>query len=94
MPKPGSTTARGYGHAHQQERQRWAPKVDAGLVDCARPECRKPILPGQAWQLGHTDDRTAWSGPEHSYCNLAAGGRNGAAVTNGKRAALRHSRQW
>lgn len=92
MPRKGNTTERGYGHAHQRERERWRPKVEAGLVDCAR--CKRPILAGQPWQLGHTDDRTGWSGPEHPKCNLSAGGRNGALVTNGQRAALRHSRAW
>jgi hypothetical protein len=92
MATRGTTPQRGYGYHHQQERKRWVVKVEAGLVDCAR--CRGRINPEEVWQLGHTDDRTAWSGPEHAYCNQAAGGRNGAAVTNGKRAALRHSRSW
>lgn len=92
MAKPGGTTARGYGHEHQQLRERWRPKVEAGLVGC--PRCHKPILQDQPWQLGHTDDRTGYNGPEHRYCNEAAGGRNGAAVTNGQRSALRHSRAW
>lgn len=92
MTSRGTTPQRGYGYRHQQERKRWAPKVEAGLVDCAR--CRSPIGSDQVWQLGHTDDRTAWSGPEHRFCNESAGGRNGAAVANGKRSALRHSRQW
>lgn len=88
-----STAARGYGRAHQQERQRWTPKVDAGLVDCAR--CHQPIEPGRPWDLGHNDDRSAWSGPEHLTCNRSAGGANGAAVTNAmRREAVRHSRDW
>ncbi|MFF3867365.1 hypothetical protein [Micromonospora sp. NPDC001898] len=87
-----NTTARGYGHAHQKLREQWRPKVDAGLVDCAK--CDQPINPGDPWDLGHTDDRTAYTGPECQHCNRSAGGRNGAAVTNGKRVELRHSRRW
>jgi hypothetical protein len=93
MPSKGTTHQRGYGIAHQKLRAQWEPKVRAGAVDCAR--CRRPILPGQAWQLGHHDqDRGRYNGPEHARCNLQAGGRAGAAVTNGQRAALRHSRNW
>ena len=95
MPKPATTAGRGYGHRHQQLRAQWAPKVEAGLVNCGRPTCGQPILPGQAWQLGHDDhDRSRYNGPEHRYCNESAGGRAGAAVTNGRRQALRHSRAW
>jgi hypothetical protein len=87
-----SATARGYGYTHQKLRAQWEPKVATGNLTC--PRCTKPILPGQPWQLGHTDDRTGYNGPEHARCNLSAGGRAGAAVTNGQRAALRHSRAW
>ncbi|GAB7039715.1 MULTISPECIES: hypothetical protein [Catenuloplanes] len=96
MPRR-TTTERGYGHAHQRERERWRPRVEAGLVDCHAGRCIEPeraIAADAAWDLGHNDDRTAWTGPEHLRCNRSAGGRNGAAVTNGQRAALRHSRRW
>jgi hypothetical protein len=79
----GKTTARGYGAQHQQLRAEWAPLVDAGQVACAR--CGQPIEPGAPWDLGHTDDRTAWTGPEHATCNRAAGGRNGKAIINWNR---------
>lgn len=88
-----STSRRGYGTAHQRERARWVRQVDAGLVNCAR--CRQPIQPGRPWDLGHNDDRTGWSGPEHARCNRVAGGANGAAVTNAaRRVAVRQSREW
>jgi hypothetical protein len=88
-----STAARGYDRKHEAERKRWAPKVGAGLVDCAR--CRQPIEPGRPWDLGHTDDRSAWTGPEHSHCNRQAGGRNGALVSNAsRRKTVRQSRDW
>lgn len=85
---------RGYGAAHKRERARWAPKVDAGLVNCAR--CGQPLEPGRPWDLGHNDDRKTYRGPEHpNSCNRRAGGANGAAVTNAmRRKTVRVSRDW
>lgn len=68
----GSASVRGYDRAHQLERERLRPDVEAGLANCAR--CGEWIAPGELWDLGHTDDRTAWSGPEHRRCNRAAPG--------------------
>lgn len=90
-----STTARGYGTSHQRERKRWERRVASGDVMCARqgPKCiGKPISPGQPWDLGHNDDRTAYSGPECVPCNRGAGGANGAKVANQKRAMT--IREW
>jgi hypothetical protein len=76
MPRPASTTDRGYGWQHQKTRQQWAPRVDAGQVDCAR--CGRPIPPGTQWDLGHDDhDRRRYTGPEHMTCNRAAGATHG-----------------
>jgi hypothetical protein len=84
MPKPASTTARGYGWQHQKIRQQWAPLVAAGQVNCAR--CGRPIPPGTAWDLGHDDhDRSRYTGPEHMTCNRTAGARKGARITNARR---------
>jgi hypothetical protein len=92
MRRP-TTGERGYDIRHQRERKRWVSKVDAGLVACAR--CDEPIEPGRPWDLGHRDDRTGWSGPEHVVCNRKAGGRNGALVANAARGRqVRTSRDW
>jgi hypothetical protein len=89
-----SASARGYGRGHKEERKRWEPKVDAGLVDCWR--CGQPIEPGRPWDLGHDDeDRTIWRGPEHLTCNRKTGGANGGAVTAAlRRRGVRQSRDW
>jgi hypothetical protein len=69
-----SSAARGYGHAHRQERARWEPTVKAGQAVCWR--CGKRIRPGAPWDLGHDDhDRTQYRGPEHVGCNRATSGR-------------------
>jgi hypothetical protein len=70
----GTTTQRGYGATHQAERERWRPAVEAGEVDCGR--CGKRLKATDEWDLGHSDDRTKYLGPEHSReCNRAAAGR-------------------
>jgi len=81
----GTPAQRGYGPAHRLERERLAVLVAAGGVACAR--CGKPIEPDEPWDLGHTDDRTAWTGPEHASCNRAAAARkkNGSAMVSRQR---------
>ncbi len=86
-----TTSQRGYDAGHQAERERLRPEVEAGLHDCAR--CRGWIEPGTPWDLGHTDDRTGWTGPEHASCNRSAGGRNGALVANARRGGRHTSRE-
>jgi hypothetical protein len=73
---------RGYGRAHQQRRAAIAPIVAAGNAVCRR--CHKPIMPGQAWDLGHLDGtgKQVYGGPEHRACNRAGGARQ----TNARRA--------
>ena len=87
-----STTARGYGGGHKRQRERWVKVIArSGGVRCVcdRAECDRhdgqcPVIirAGDAFDLGHSDDRRYWTGPECVGCNRAAGGRNGARVSN------------
>ena len=80
MTRAGSTSERGYGHEHQAERARWKPRVERGDVDCHAVICLEPsrrIAPDARWHLGHTPDRSAWTGPEHERCNTSEGATRG-----------------
>ena len=66
-----TTTEKGYDGAHRRQRATLAPLVSSGEAVCAR--CHQPILPGQPWDLDHTDDRTGYLGASHQHCNRAAG---------------------
>jgi hypothetical protein len=74
-----STSRRGYGPAHQARRRRLAPYVASGAVRCAR--CGELIAQGADWDLGHTDDRRGYLGPEHAACNRATAPRR-ALITS------------
>jgi hypothetical protein len=69
----GNRAQRGYGTDHISLRKQWQPKVATGQVRCAK--CNELIQPGTEWHLGHNDDRTAWTGPEHPFCNLSDAGK-------------------
>jgi hypothetical protein len=100
MPKK-STTERGYGYAHQQERRRLTPLVNAGDAYCAQPICihaTRWIRPGTPWALGHNTNRTAWIGPVHADCNqldgASRGGKEIAARRHPQHATSTASRDW
>lgn len=86
MPKPGSTTARGYGSQHQAQRRRYAPLVAAGGAICAR--CQLVIKPDEPWDLDHAPNRQGYLGPSHRRCNRAEGARTR------NRHRLNTSRDW
>jgi hypothetical protein len=76
MTARGVTSRRGYGWPHQRLRAVWARRVNEGGVSCAR--CGKPIAPGQAFDLDHSDHPRAkelrlYNGASHRACNRASG---------------------
>jgi hypothetical protein len=75
-----TTTNRGYGNEHQRLRAQWQQVINQGHGICHAIVCLEPtrqIPPGTPWDLGHTPDRTTWTGPEHPRCNRSEGGRRG-----------------
>jgi hypothetical protein len=70
-----------YAGPHQAIRRALLP--DAYGRPC--PRCGFPMLPGQALDLGHTDDRATYSGIEHARCNRQAGARLGNARRRARR---------
>jgi hypothetical protein len=92
----GTTAQRGYGREHARRRARWKPLVDAGQVMCHAVICLKStrqIWPGTPWHLGHTPDRTAWTGPEHEQCNESEAAIRGNRA-RGRTRAWQTSRRW
>jgi len=92
MPRQrAGSTARGYGPAHQKLRKqllaRWRPGDP-----CAR--CGWPMLyrwliypdgrKVSAIDLGHTDDRTGYTGLEHRNCNRRDGQAKTTAILRGR----------
>jgi hypothetical protein len=83
-----SMAARGYGAAHFRLRAKVKLVVDRGEAVCWR--CRRLIVPGTPWDLGHSDrDRSVYMGPEHRGCNRATSAHRAA-----RRRAQRRSRAW
>ena len=74
--KRGTARQRGYDRTHEQERARVAHQVETLQAHCHR--CGLIILPTEAWDLGHTDDRKTWTGAEHARCNRSAAGKRSA----------------
>lgn len=93
---------KGYDHRHKVERAKWQRRIDRGETfdcSCAHVDCTKHVGPctvvihaDMTWDLGHTDDRTAWTGPECVPCNRSAGGKNGNRVARDNAATIR--RDW
>lgn len=87
MPTSGTRQDRGYGPEHEAERARWAPVVARGEATCHAAHCVMPsrsIAPGEPWDLGHTSDRSTWTGPEHRRCNRRDGAVRGNRARGGR----------
>lgn len=88
----GSTTARGYGWAHQQARAKAIRNMHDG-DPCSR--CGGPMYRSEAksLQLDHTDDRAAYRGLAHALCNLQAGQAK-AMASRAKPTRMINSHSW
>jgi len=95
----GTTTQRGYGSDHQRERKRLLAQWRPGQP-CAR--CGLPMWHRWLWRngelasaidLGHTPDRSAYTGLEHVACNRGEGARRGNR-RRGQARRVTASRQW
>lgn len=74
-----SSTARGYGAAHQKARIEALAEFRPG-DPCVR--CEKPVYdPPEMLDLDHTDDRSGYLGLSHRSCNRATAGRARPAVS-------------
>lgn len=74
----GSSTARGYDAAHRHLRRAWEARLATGETHtCAK--CGQPVTATDQWDLGHTDNRQSWTGPEHRSCNRQDGQRKATA---------------
>lgn len=67
-----NTTARGYGHAHQNAREA-ALRVLTPGTPCHL--CQHPMWPAQRLAFDHTPDRTGYRGLVHARCNSRDGGQ-------------------
>jgi len=75
--KRGSATQRGYDAEHRARRTAIVARINAGeVIRCI--DCGTTLTPSTL-DLGHTDDRTTWRGPQCATCNRADGGRRGRA---------------
>lgn len=100
MTKPKSAAARGYGAEHRELRARWQALFDEGhTTPCACEHrgcphhtgpCLAVVGADTPWDLGHTDDRRDWTGPECIPCNRSAGARN----SNGRAGIVMTIRAW
>lgn len=85
-PEGGRTTARGYDGEHRKARARALAELEPG-TPC--PFCREPMFAAQQLDYDHLVPvaEGGKDGPRrlaHASCNRSAGGRLGAAVTNGR----------
>ena len=79
------------GRQAQQLRARLAPLVASGRAVCSR--CGLPIVPGQAWDVGHTTSLALGGdpddvAPEHARCNRRDGQAIGEQLRRGRRIRL------
>ena len=74
----GSRQARGYDTRHDRMRRTLVNRMNAGeTIRCI--DCGMKLTP-TTLDLGHTDDRAGYRGPQCATCNRSDGGRRGRAA--------------
>lgn len=78
-----------HGADVRRERARWKPRLPVPCCRCWKPVIPNPALPHDGWDVDHWPIPREQGGtetwPAHSSCNLSAGGRRGAEITNTRR---------
>ena len=97
--RKGTTTSRGYGHAHQAERNRRLKQYRPGdpCAHCGRAITYWPLSVARQYvDLPHTPDRTGYlAGLAHRHCNRRDGQRVATAARYGTPPrAWQQARQW
>lgn len=81
------------GREVMRARAYWRPRLPLPCRRCRRPVFDNPTKRYGGWHVGHIIDRAlggtndltnTW--PEHDHCNMSAGGKLGAHITNARRA--------
>ena len=77
------------GRKVRDARAYWAKRLPVPCAKCGKPVLHEAGKRAGGWNVGHQIDR--WMGgpddlsntwPEHAHCNMSAGGKVGAAMTN------------
>jgi hypothetical protein len=67
----------------------WKPLLPRPCCRCGRPVVPRPWLHADGWHPDHwpvsREDGGTQTWPAHAECNLSAGGRRGAEITNSAR---------
>lgn len=79
-----------HGHASRSARAQIRPRLPLPCCRCGRLVIPDPSKPHEGWQPDHWPIPRELGGtemwPAHSHCNMSAGGKRGAQITNEKKA--------
>lgn len=74
------------GAEAKKARDYWAPRLPVPCCRCGLPVIPDPSKKGDGWQPDHFPIPREFGGtetwPAHMFCNLSAGGKRGAQLTN------------
>lgn len=79
-----------HGTDVRKARAYWKPRLPVPCCRCQRPVIPDPRQPDDGWNVDHWPIPRELGGtqtwPAHRLCNLSAGGKRGAQITNARRA--------